>query len=101
MPPQSAALLAVRELSVTYRVAYRGGHTLLRAVNGVSFELARGETLGLVGESGSGKSTIARALLRLVPAESGVAMFHGSNLLELRPRLIDGCLERRRDRTAG
>jgi oligopeptide transport system ATP-binding protein len=81
--PQAGALLAVRALSVTYRVAYRGGHALLRAVNAVSFELARGETLGLVGESGSGKSTIARALLRLVPAESGAAMFHGSDLLEL------------------
>ncbi|MFI4905482.1 MAG: ABC transporter ATP-binding protein [Steroidobacteraceae bacterium] len=83
LPPQPCALLAVRELSVTYRVAYRRGHALLRAVNGVSFELARGETLGLVGESGSGKSTIARALLRLVPAESGVASFHGTDLLKL------------------
>jgi oligopeptide transport system ATP-binding protein len=83
VPPQSAALLAVRELSVTYRVTHRGAHALLRAVNGVSFELARGETLGLVGESGSGKSTIARALLRLVPAESGVAMFQGIDLLGL------------------
>jgi oligopeptide transport system ATP-binding protein len=76
-------LLAVRELAVTYRVSFRGGHALLRAVNGVSFELARGETLGLVGESGSGKSSIARALLRLVPVESGVALFHGTDLLAL------------------
>jgi oligopeptide transport system ATP-binding protein len=81
--PQSSALLSVRSLSVTYRVAYRGSHALLRAVNGVGFELARGETLGLVGESGSGKSTIARALLRLVPAESGVAWFHETDLLQL------------------
>jgi oligopeptide transport system ATP-binding protein len=82
-PPEPGVLLAVQGLSVTYRVAYRGGHALLRAVNGVSFELARGETLGLVGESGSGKSTIARALLRLVPAESGAAMFRGTDLLGL------------------
>jgi oligopeptide transport system ATP-binding protein len=81
--PDPLSLLAVRELSVSYRVAYRGGQGLLRAVNGVSFELARGETLGLVGESGSGKSTIARALLRLVPAESGVVLFHGTDLLKL------------------
>jgi oligopeptide transport system ATP-binding protein len=81
--PDPSALLAVRELAVSYRVSFRGGHALLRAVNGVSFELARGETLGLVGESGSGKSTIARALLRLVPAESGVALFHGTDLLTL------------------
>jgi oligopeptide transport system ATP-binding protein len=87
-PQLPAVLLAVRELSVSYRVAYRGGHTLLRAVNGVSFELARGETLGLVGESGSGKSSIARALLRLVPAASGVAMFHGTDLLGLSGRRL-------------
>jgi oligopeptide transport system ATP-binding protein len=79
----AAALLAVRDLAVTYRVSYRGGHALLRAVNGVSFDLARGEVLGLVGESGSGKSTIARALLRLVPAAAGSAMFHGTDLLSL------------------
>ena len=77
------ALLTVRQLSVNYRVAYRRGHALLRAVNAVSFDLARGETLGLVGESGSGKSTIARALLRLVPTASGVALFHGTDLLQL------------------
>jgi oligopeptide transport system ATP-binding protein len=76
-------LLTVNDLSVNYRVAYRRGHALLRAVNSVSFDLARGETLGLVGESGSGKSTIARALLRLVPAASGVARFRGTDLLQL------------------
>jgi oligopeptide transport system ATP-binding protein len=81
--PDPPALLTVRELSVSYRVSYHGGHALLRAVNGVSFEVGRGETLGLVGESGSGKSTIARALLRLVPVESGSALFHGSDLLKL------------------
>ena len=79
-PPQPGALLAVRELSVTYRVTYRGGHALLRAVNGVSFELARGETLGLVGESGSGKSTIARALLRGAPMPGLPRIFHASFL---------------------
>ncbi|HEY4974157.1 MAG TPA: ATP-binding cassette domain-containing protein, partial [Steroidobacteraceae bacterium] len=81
--PNAPALLAVRELSVSYRVSHHGSHALLRAVNAVSFEVGRGETLGLVGESGSGKSSIARALLRLVPAESGSAWFHGSDLLQL------------------
>src|ERR1700735_4433777 len=85
LPDADAAgvLLSVQDLSVNYRVAYRRGHALLRAVNAVSFDLVRGETLGLVGESGSGKSTIARALLRLVPAASGVARFRGTDLLQL------------------
>ncbi len=81
--PDNATLLAVRGLTVSYRVSDGRGHALLRAVSGVSFDLARGETLGLVGESGSGKSSIARALLRLVPAESGSVQFHGSDLLQL------------------
>src|ERR1700733_9232692 len=78
----AGVLLAVQDLSVNYRVAYRRGHALLRPVDAVSFDLVRGETLGLVGESGSGKSSIARALLRLVPA-TGVALFHGTDLLQL------------------
>jgi len=81
--PQASALLAVRDLSVSYRVTDHGRHVRLRAVSGVSLQLARGETLGLVGESGSGKSSIARALLRLVPADSGVALFRGTDLLQL------------------
>ena len=65
-------LLDVRDLSVTFRLRREGDMPwspprLLRAVNGVSFTLAEGETLGVVGESGSGKSTLARALIRMVP----------------------------------
>ncbi|PHR54480.1 MAG: ABC transporter ATP-binding protein [Robiginitomaculum sp.] len=55
----------------------------LRAVDGVSFSLKSGETLGVVGESGCGKSTLARAILRLVPVQSGQVSWIGTNLLEL------------------
>ena len=80
----SEPVLDVRDLAVHYRVARGGGGpALLRAVQDVSFSLHRGQTLGIVGESGSGKSSIARALLRLVPAASGRALFRGTDLLAL------------------
>ena len=55
----------------------------VRAVDGVSFEIAQGETLGLVGESGSGKTTIGRLLLRLLPATKGKIRFEGSDVLAM------------------
>jgi oligopeptide transport system ATP-binding protein len=80
-PPPAAPALEVSDLSV--RFAVPGAKRWLQAVDGVSFSVERGETLGVVGESGSGKSTIARALLRLVSATAGAARFRGANLLAL------------------
>src|SRR6267378_5997844 len=57
---------------------YGAGH---RVVDDVSFEIKRGETLGLVGESGSGKSTVARMLLRLVEPTAGEIRYGGVDLL--------------------
>jgi len=77
----SEPLLSVRDLTVTYP----GGVT---AVRGVSFDLVAGETLGLAGESGCGKSTIAGALLRLLPrgtTVTGEVLLEGADVLTMKP----------------
>ncbi|MFM9940795.1 MAG: ABC transporter ATP-binding protein [Hyphomicrobiaceae bacterium] len=77
----TSPLLTVKDLKRTYRVRQGGGYfgakTDLKAVDGVSFTIARGETLGLVGESGCGKSTTAKLVLGLIAASSGSVTFEG------------------------
>lgn len=81
----SSPLLSVRDLKTHFPVK-RGilQRTVdhVRAVDGVSFDLAPGETLGLVGESGCGKTTVGRTVLRLVPATSGEVIFDGKPVFQ-------------------
>jgi oligopeptide/dipeptide ABC transporter ATP-binding protein len=80
------ALLDVSHLSKSFPVRrgwlQRGGQTV-RAVNDVSFTIARGETLGVVGESGCGKTTMGRSILRLIEPTSGSVLFDGVDLATL------------------
>jgi oligopeptide transport system ATP-binding protein len=80
----ASQLLAVQNLVTHFqgnRYTLFGGRPNIRAVDGISFELNKGETLGIVGESGSGKTTLARTILRLQRATSGKVIFDGCDLL--------------------
>ncbi len=81
-------LLQVRDLvkhfPVTQGVVFQRTVGQVRAVDGVSFDLGYGETLGVVGESGCGKSTLARTLVRLERATAGQVLYEGEDLLALK-----------------
>ena len=79
-------ILSVQNLRVHFPVSkgfFRRGTEFVRAVDGVSFDIYPGETVGLVGESGCGKTTLGRALLRLVEPTSGRILFEGTDLATL------------------
>lgn len=81
----AAPILEVKSLHKTY-VTARGlfvKKRVVHAINNVSFELARGQTLGIVGESGSGKSSVGRCLLKLQSIDSGALLFHGRDIAPL------------------
>ncbi|MHB1446937.1 MAG: ABC transporter ATP-binding protein [Acidimicrobiales bacterium] len=81
----SGPLLEVRDLVQVHRLrGARGGAQTLRAVDGVSFEIGPGESVGLVGESGCGKSSLARALVQLPRPTQGQVRFRGQDLCLLR-----------------
>ena len=84
---ESAPIVTVENLSVRFPVASGGlfsrGRSFVHAVENVSFDIRKGETLGLVGESGSGKSTTGRAILRSAPITSGRVTFNGADITNL------------------
>lgn len=75
-------LIEVRNLKKFFSI----GDNTLKAVNDISFEIKRGETLGVVGESGCGKSTAGRTILRLYEATEGDVLFEGKSIMDLNPQ---------------
>src|ERR1700728_2296803 len=86
------SLLAVQQLTKTFSRPGRRGRSDLavRAVDDVSFDVARGETFGIVGESGCGKSTLARLIVRLLSPTTGTVEFDGIALQSLGNRQLRG-----------
>jgi oligopeptide transport system ATP-binding protein len=81
-------LISINDLKVHFKV---GGGLFketkhVKAVDGVSLDIEKGETLGLVGESGCGKSTLGKAILRLTEPTGGQVMYHGRDLAHASPR---------------
>ncbi|MBH0330768.1 peptide ABC transporter substrate-binding protein [Brevibacillus brevis] len=79
-------LLSVNDLKTYFPISkglFRNRDEVIKAVDGVSFQLQKGETLGLVGESGCGKSTTGRSIMRLIEPTSGTIEFEGQNISEM------------------
>jgi peptide/nickel transport system ATP-binding protein len=90
-----APILTADELKVHFPINVGGGifgkMKPLKAVDGVSFDLRPGETLGVVGESGCGKSTLARAVLKLVPQTSGTVAWMGRDISQADRTTMNAC----------
>src|SRR5437016_5064965 len=82
----SVSLLEVKDLKVHFPIKhglFSTVRTSVKAVDGVSFSVAAGETLGLVGESGCGKTTLGRAIIRLIEPTAGAIFFEGEDISKM------------------
>ena len=87
-PPPVAGDVLLKVTNLVKHFPVRGGvfrtvKDWVKAVDGVSFQIGSGETMGLVGESGCGKTTVGRSLLRLIPGATGEVLYQGTDLLGL------------------
>ncbi len=93
-PIETAPVLTVDEMKVHFPIQVKGGlfgrRKPLKAVDGVSFDLRPGETLGVVGESGCGKSTLARGVLKLIPPTDGTVAWLGKDIARASRKEMDG-----------
>ena len=90
---QGGPLVSIRDAQLHYRVggalsALSGHSSVVKAVDGVSFEIARGESVGLLGESGCGKTSMGRLLLKLEKATGGAILFDGEDVSALKGKAL-------------
>jgi oligopeptide transport system ATP-binding protein len=78
----------VKHFPLTRGILFKRQYGTVQAVDGVSFKLRKGETLGIVGESGCGKSTVAKLLMRLEEPTAGMARFRGQDIFKLQGRSL-------------
>jgi len=84
--PAASPLVQIRRLEKHFPIA--GSDDVVRAVDGVSFDIRTGETLGLVGESGCGKTTVGRCIVRLIDPTAGNIAFDGRDITDLRGQTL-------------
>jgi len=73
-------IIEIKNLNIEYKTAKINENKIVKAVNGVSFSVNKGEIFAIAGESGCGKSTLAKAIMRLVPVKSGEILYMGKNI---------------------